>query len=942
MKHIKFLSTIILGILLLSGISLAQTSSREYEERGKLSKPAGEGVDIGYGLTDKGELINCYMNMGQITDSYLQTPIYNFMWPKSKGAITVGDNTSDDFSFIFARRGNVVDGYTAYKQEDWAPVKGSLGKYHAKDQADELKFEGYPRLAHSDLPATWPEGYVDEVGEFVSTPGERHWPGPFRIDINPDSPTYGQEVEGQFAADRVIYSILDDHDNLQGQPMGVQVEVVIYDYGRPYAADFEFYDFIITNTSNVTLDSSWWGFYIDLDYGDYTEEGYVTYSNGMSPGPWDVIYQTDPNGTNPGEFETGVFGIGFLKTPKDIGITDSHYFLDMGPENDRELWPIIISNPNDPNLPPPSTDYFHGTDVHLDDYSLTWNPPYQDWACYVMSGPFDLAPGESVKSTIVIAAGENPEDFQANIDMAYNMYKKSFQGPSGPDPPALWTVPGDGRVTLYWDNEPEITPDPFSGEYDFEGYKIYRSVDKGQTWGEKILDGSGGLVGWIPVAQFDLDNEVSGLDPLNANNFLGNNTGIQHTWVDSTVKNGVIYSYTITAYDRGEPENNIPSFESTMGTSPTDKHFITVTPESRPTGYVPPSAEKVEHISGKAKGEIFVEVIDPFSVTDHEYYILFTRFLADEFKIYDTVRGDTLISFPINTPDMPVIDGFRVQVNGDTKTGDVKSITDEYGRNVLGVGNSDTTDSWYVTYTPMPGASIEAQASDYEIRFTSNGSIACSWGKDPVASYQVPFEIWNTSEGIQINSELFDSDKDGQFDEGEEIFLINSPYTSPSLGDSVKVQFPDDFPYRILINNTASDTLKLPPLEGQIIKINTFRGFDKDDVYSFTITSASIDQEKIDLEQIRVVPNPYVVNARWETMLNIRRIRFMFLPPEAKISIYTTRGELVKVIHHNDGSGEEDWNLTSDSNQDLAFGLYIYVVEAPGKKPHIGKFALIK
>src|SRR3989304_4620579 len=52
------------------------------------------------------------------------------------------------------------------------------------------------------------------------------------------------------------------------------------------------------------------------------------------------------------------------------------------------------------------------------------------------------------------------------------------QGPSGSPPkPNVTVVPGEDRVTLYWDNASENSIDPLTGFNDFEGYKIYRSED---------------------------------------------------------------------------------------------------------------------------------------------------------------------------------------------------------------------------------------------------------------------------------------------------------------------------------------------------------------------------------------------------------------------------------------------------------------------------------
>ena len=61
------------------------------------------------------------------------------------------------------------------------------------------------------------------------------------------------------------------------------------------------------------------------------------------------------------------------------------------------------------------------------------------------------------------------------------------------------------------------------------------------------------------------------------------------------------------------------------------------------------------------------------------------------------------------------------------------------------------------------------------------------------------------------------------------------------------------------------------------------------------------------------------------------------------ITIYTVTGEKVQELQHNSiVDGNEWWDLRTYNNQEVAPGLYIYVVEASGIEPHIGKFAVIR
>jgi hypothetical protein len=64
---------------------------------------------------------------------------------------------------------------------------------------------------------------------------------------------------------------------------------------------------------------------------------------------------------------------------------------------------------------------------------------------------------------------------------------------------------------------------------------------------------------------------------------------------------------------------------------------------------------------------------------------------------------------------------------------------------------------------------------------------------------------------------------------------------------------------------------------------------------------------------------------RWPGRDN--RIGFLEVPGNCTIRIYTEVGELVTTIRHDDGSGDEFWDLTTRSGQLVASGVYIAVVE---------------
>lgn len=96
------------------------------------------------------------------------------------------------------------------------------------------------------------------------------------------------------------------------------------------------------------------------------------------------------------------------------------------------------------------------------------------------------------------------------------------------------------------------------------------------------------------------------------------------------------------------------------------------------------------------------------------------------------------------------------------------------------------------------------------------------------------------------------------------------------------------------------------------------------------------------LAKIQAIPNPYRSSADWEHGGD-RRIAFVRLPGTATIRIYTASAKLVRTLDHEDtGSDQESWDLKNSSGEDVAPGVYIWSVEAPGLGSITGKIMVIK
>jgi hypothetical protein len=98
------------------------------------------------------------------------------------------------------------------------------------------------------------------------------------------------------------------------------------------------------------------------------------------------------------------------------------------------------------------------------------------------------------------------------------------------------------------------------------------------------------------------------------------------------------------------------------------------------------------------------------------------------------------------------------------------------------------------------------------------------------------------------------------------------------------------------------------------------------------------------LSLVHTVPDPYYVTNALEITPTGKVLKFVNLPGQAIIRIYSVSGVLVQVLTHNDptGGGEQAWDLRSRSNQFVASGVYFYHVETPDGKTKVGRFTVVQ
>ncbi|MDI6767229.1 MAG: hypothetical protein QME52_10445, partial [Bacteroidota bacterium] len=236
------------------------------------------------------------------------------------------------------------------------------------------------------------------------------------------------------------------------------------------------------------------------------------------------------------------------------------------------------------------------------------------------TGPFKtMYPGDSLKVVFAIVAAkkygtdharyDTPEQ-RSNLFKNLEWAKKTYDGedangnnildegedfdgdgiltryslPKPPRRPKVRAEVADNSVTIFWDKSTaEKSVDPITQIEDFEGYRVYRS-----NAGADITAPENLLVDMALIAEYDIIDSIGfdvGLskillhEPKRFND--GDTVDYWYRFPPSEMRlthlNGWQYLYGITTFDKGDPENKLPSLESAKvlkrvvaGTTPSD------------------------------------------------------------------------------------------------------------------------------------------------------------------------------------------------------------------------------------------------------------------------------------------------------------------------------------------------------------------------------------
>ncbi len=577
------------------------------------------------------------------------------------------------------------------------------------------------------------------------------------------------------------------------------------------------------------------------------------------------------------------------------------------------------------------------------------------------SGPFPLKKFLRERFSVALVFGEDFDDMVFNKETVQQIYNANYNFSKPPYKPTLTAIPGDEKVFLFWDGIAEESVDPFLGyKKDFEGYLILRSQEPEFQDVKIITDSKGSAKYSKPIAQFDLKNGIKGPDPVGVNGahfWRGDDSGLQHSFVDTNVVNGQTYYYACVAYDQGDPNYGssglIPT-ETTKTISVDQAGTITfidincavVVPNAPAAGYQP--SQIIGDLTGVTEGTgtgylsatvlndadvldganykvNFISSVDPVSYRTTNYFV--TKEVNGIIDTLTEVGADSstfgagVLSTPFDGLAFSVVNYDSLMVNLD-KTGWIK-----------GFSNYD------LHVVPDTGAiksnSDKRYPADYQLEFVPMGSVTTTYTKMPIN-----FVAKNITRGEAVEVELFDLNKTKTLDIGDVILLLE------------KVNNKLIYAWKISYNGPINSPFAAPPVAGDIFRLSVNKPFRTGDYFSFSTKSASVNDEdaKDNLDKINVVPNPYVVTNLWEKRTiaesgrGDRRIDFTNLPAKCTVRIYTITGALIKTLYKDSSptDGSISWNLVTEDGMDIAYGIYVYHVDAKGIGEKIGKFAVIK
>jgi hypothetical protein len=772
-----------------------------------------------------------------------------------------------------------------------------------------------------------------------------------------------------------------DYHVSPGQPLHVEVYQTIYAWNYPTNQDIFFISYKIKNAGTDTIKKMILGACMDPDIG---ESGYQVPEEGDMVGLIkvkfiggdtirDVVYVGDYNNleTNPQYWQSGTPGVvayKFLEGARDengnpFGMTAAKKFtIDIDPPRDVDQYLTMAG-------------YDYRTGVYSPFDSI--DEQAADKRFITCTGTFDLPPGEVANILVAClaapygSAGElwpnrDTNDLKPLCQLAATaqfIYDQNWLLPGPPSASNAVLIPMDHAIRIVWDDLAERTPDPYYDiasdpgpnfpaetlaswdpayrQYDFEGYKVYKSAD--------------GL-SWSLLTQCDLANGITFTDSTAPESVrtIANDHGLFYSYNDANVTNGFVYYYRVASYDY--------NFTSIKDTQPwrTDTISFESNPQpvsARPRWQAPNYSNPFVTILHTAGDNVTpglrcsTKIVTPYEITQDTLTIQFAG------PIYGGSPLIAIYRYTVNCGDSLVLDTVRVSYTIGTNL--TRSLPPVGGTEIIALLSIPIPSRVYDTIYPLSG--------NYPAERLSQRSATLGFGQWAFrgSDYKIVWRVIGgiktmqvfdmTNGGIEVpktrfeNFQRYDSMANGWC-------FVNRIFRSPT--DTLKTSTSMIYLNHgyIALNYYASiyDTIGAymnQINDGDEWYVKAYAGNRSAPYYNSFALFGEPTIPRTDTTyklNVKVVPNPYIVTNRWEISRFERRIAFTHLPANCKIRIYTLAGNLVKIIEHTDTEnhpmdlgGTEYWDLLNEHDQLISSGVYVFHIESDVGE-QIGKFAIVQ
>ena len=297
-----------------------------------------------------------------------------------------------------------------------------------------------------------------------------------------------------------LWTVYNDRDPANMEPHGAAIGLEVYQssyaWGLPSNRDVLFFSYTIKNVTTDTIKDAYMGIACDADIGSANNDyaGLILHRYVHNPAMDDSLF-VDDVGMTWSDAETGwetfpgVVAFDFFQSPfkKDSlgrvpgidGIDNNGNGLIDEPAEGEQIgmtaYKIFTLQAGDP--PDDGKQYlalqgkeWWVTPPNYNPFDSTDNTP-NDKRFLQSTGPFTLAPDSMVTVTVACMAAPMsrlPADRDTSFwrlaivdNAAQTVYNNNWLAPQPPPSPSFALSPGDGKVTIMWDNLPESARDPY-------------------------------------------------------------------------------------------------------------------------------------------------------------------------------------------------------------------------------------------------------------------------------------------------------------------------------------------------------------------------------------------------------------------------------------------------------------------------------------------------